>query len=503
MITCSHENKRDTVGLKRISRPSIIKILKFAICHFMSRLVTARFGRLLTLASTIGLLLCASALSAAEALRIYCPFLEPTTIATWLPYQIKLRETNGWRIGSGSGPAPTTLQFLTVLSNLHSVEIYLERPTQFFLDTVNFAGLAESSFASNCTTEGWICRGCSSATGNPPGCITTFGPEAFGAPAKYLGDKSAAYNGFLTFDLLRTAYNPPGGSAAMIILTQTGYTNATNICPCGPVSLTPSADTTLLNRIPAVSMGGTDTFICGTKADGIKTRALLRFDFSQVPSKAVITSASLSLRDSGRQPNEKNNFTLHRLLVDWTEGTNNVGPAGSAAKAGDATWGARMHPDIIWSSPGAASPLDYVSEPSGILFSNTGSIFLSTSNMVADVERWRTDASQNFGWIMICNREDVKSARRFGSRESGESAPRLKIDYLLRPQIQEVEVSSAQFRFSFLQEAGHNYAVEFRSLFSLGSWSTISNLQVITNTRFTTIALPVVNDQRFYRLKVD
>ena len=50
--------------------------------------------------------------------------------------------------------------------------------------------------------------------------------------------------------------------------------------------------------------------------------------------------------------------------------------------------------------------------------------------MTADVQAWLDDAATNFGWILIGNESKGKTANRFDTMESSESArPTLTIEF--------------------------------------------------------------------------
>ena len=55
----------------------------------------------------------------------------------------------------------------------------------------------------------------------------------------------------------------------------------------------------------------------------------------------------------------------------------------------------------------------------------------STSQMVADVQGWLDDPSTNFGWLIMGNESEMKTSKRFDSKESSEEAnrPSLTIEF--------------------------------------------------------------------------
>src|SRR5436190_16213364 len=110
------------------------------------------------------------------------------------------------------------------------------------------------------------------------------------------------------------------------------------------ITVTPSIDTTISDGNIQNADGNADTYITGQTARGAKARALLRFDFSDIPAGSLITSVSLTVNDVRNHLGTAPQHGLHRLLADWTESGatwNNSGLApwtggGSAAAASDA-----------------------------------------------------------------------------------------------------------------------------------------------------------------------
>lgn len=128
--------------------------------------------------------------------------------------------------------------------------------------------------------------------------------------------------------------------------------------------------------------------------------------------------------------------SLHKLTADWGEGTSNASfqeGQGAPATTNDATWLHRFYNSSFWTTAGG----DFNSSASasttvgGIAFYNFG----STSQMVADVQDWLANPSNNFGWILIGNEDTTFTAKRFSSKEdtSETSWPELSVTYLPPP----------------------------------------------------------------------
>ena len=132
-----------------------------------------------------------------------------------------------------------------------------------------------------------------------------------------------------------------------------------------------------------------------------------------------------------KQDSPETTVRLHRVTSDWGEGSSDAPDAeggGAAATTGDATWTHSFFNDVRWSSVGG----DFAATQSAQLpVDRFGPyVFGSTEGMVADVKSWLDNPESNFGWILIAA-EDVKSARRFNSRENSndERRPMLEISY--------------------------------------------------------------------------
>src|SRR4051812_39665640 len=85
------------------------------------------------------------------------------------------------------------------------------------------------------------------------------------------------------------------------------------------VTISPSADTWIFAEAADFSQfGDFHGLAAGVNAHGSPMRALLKFDLSQIPANATITSASVSLfaqRQNGVA--QSGTFELHRLIKPW------------------------------------------------------------------------------------------------------------------------------------------------------------------------------------------
>ncbi len=221
-------------------------------------------------------------------------------------------------------------------------------------------------------------------------------------------------------------------------------TTAALVAECGMIdkgcaatlTLAPSADACLFEFDPNNNLGGSTHLAAGTINTGHHTRALYRFDLSEIPTNATIENVTLTLRVVITPPGgAASTFGLHRMLQSWGEGVH-VGNRGSLASASEVTWLSRAHGTASWSSPGGAIGSDFASTVSAsTLVAGNGTYTFNTSNdLVRDVQTWVRAPAENHGWMLRSLSEGVKrSARRFASREDPPNAPVLLMQYSLPP----------------------------------------------------------------------
>lgn len=158
----------------------------------------------------------------------------------------------------------------------------------------------------------------------------------------------------------------------------------------------------------------------GRTNNGFRRRGVLRFNIaSQIPAGATVEYVSLTMNVSRIRVNTSYTTSLHRLLMDWGEGTSLAGSAGgsgSGATAGDATWLHTFYDTDLWTLEGG----DYVSLASAsIPVGFTGSYNWPTNiNLVQDVQLWLDSPASNFGWIIVGNEAINGTSKRFDSREN-------------------------------------------------------------------------------------
>jgi hypothetical protein len=283
--------------------------------------------------------------------------------------------------------------------------------------------------------------------------------------------------------------------------------------PADTVSLVPVADTALWQENDTNNLGGELSLPAGGNSSANISRALFRFDLASIPPSAIITNVTLRLyvTNAPTKTNPVNStFVLHRVLRDWGEGNKkspDVGRNGAQATTGEATWNARFYPATLWSSPGAAAPVDYSSTQAGTNFvTGLGSyLFGSSSNLVADVQSWVANPATNFGWMLRSLAEATAfSNRRFASREDSLNPPLLTVMFTLSTaplKIDRVQWVPPSFSLSFAATPGQTYNVEYSDTLAVGSWNTLTNLLAAPGVTNLSVSDASGQPRRFYRLR--
>jgi hypothetical protein len=282
------------------------------------------------------------------------------------------------------------------------------------------------------------------------------------------------------------------------------------------ISLTPIADTMIIEVAPSNNAGALALVTTGGNHYAQRSRALFKFDIAgNIPPGSIITAASLSLTVT-QVPGDGyavGFFDLHRLLRSWGEGTNNpvIAPGqGSLAKTNDATW---LSPHALttnlWFAPGAAPTNDFdpAVSASQIVYDVAQSPYIfpdpsaDPSQFIANLQLWLDNPATNFGWIFICESEDVpNTTRRFASREATNLAPELQIQFLLPPLIQRAQSSGTQFNLFFVAQPGQNYVVQFRNSVTGGTWQSLASAGPFSGPTQVVAVDTNTAPRRFYRL---
>lgn len=197
------------------------------------------------------------------------------------------------------------------------------------------------------------------------------------------------------------------------------------------VTMYPTQDTTIFSDNESHASGVGGFAFAGTTASGTFRRALISFDLSAIAPGSQVTMVTFSLTvdraTGGIAP-----MALHRLLASWGTGASDGGTSGAGALAqpGDATWSHRRFGDLSaqwedgtgalsaggWFVPTPSATRD-VGGPDTYVWSAT---LAPGSNhaLVADVQDWVDRPDTNFGWILVGDEANDRSAKRFYSADA-------------------------------------------------------------------------------------
>lgn len=193
------------------------------------------------------------------------------------------------------------------------------------------------------------------------------------------------------------------------------------------ISLSPSKDATIYQNNPNNGSGGGPGLFAGTNSGLSPRRALIAFDIaSAVPAGATITGAQLTMvigqiaGSGGGDGFQDPVAGLHAVSQDWGEAdtgfTTNPGLGGTSqgtpAKNGDVTWNSAFHNSKLWTTAGG--DFDPIASASLKLGNNQGEVstWLSTPDLVSDVQLWLDSPATNFGWILVNTNETAAQTFR-------------------------------------------------------------------------------------------
>jgi hypothetical protein len=233
--------------------------------------------------------------------------------------------------------------------------------------------------------------------------------------------------------------------------------------------------------------------IAGTNGHDEDSRSLLAFDLTAIPSNAVVTSAALTVKVVTLAPEFPSpaKMDLRRLLVPWSDAA--------------ATWTNRLI-SIRWSTSGAAAPIDFTNAVTRtITVTALGPyIFLSNSNMIADVQRWVADPGSNFGWIIISEVQGTSGSEcKFGTREDPANAPSLTVQFTVPatpPTLTPLPILANKFRLSFVAETNRVYAVEYSGILTATNWTALTSIGPLTVATNVIVSDTLTASNRFYRV---
>ncbi len=201
------------------------------------------------------------------------------------------------------------------------------------------------------------------------------------------------------------------------------------------VTLNPDKDNTLYESASGdVSNGAGDYLFFGQTNQGDLRRALISFDVASALQPGDSVTNVLLRFEVSKVPNNTSRTTnIHALTASWGEGSSNAGGqegTGTAATTGDATWTMAFFGGtnpVPWANAGG----DFNPTASGSVdVTGTGAYSASSAQMIADVQDWLNNPSNNNGWILIGEEGTNASAKRINSRENSSNSLSLQIDFL-------------------------------------------------------------------------
>jgi len=264
--------------------------------------------------------------------------------------------------------------------------------------------------------------------------------------------------------------------------------------------LPPAADTTLRENQPDDNFGAATSLATGVSGNGTpRNRALFYFDLSRLPADAVINSVKLRFTVTQAGPTSPPTaFEVRRVLKRWNEGNK----PGLAATFGEATWTARAHQLVAWSTGGGLVGTDFADSASASAVLNSAGLIseFNSAQLMADVNLWKTNAGANFGWMLMSQGEPASSGKQVASLENPANAPVLELRFSSFSIYNPLRLPNA-IRFSFDASSNQTHAVEYRDSVITGPWTTLTNIPAFpadTTVHFTD---QITVASRYYRLR--
>jgi hypothetical protein len=197
-------------------------------------------------------------------------------------------------------------------------------------------------------------------------------------------------------------------------------------------TMTAVKDNTLYESVSgSLSNGAGMHFFAGKNNQNSIRRGILAFDVaSRLPTGSTIDSVKLTLNMS-KTVSSGTTVSLHRVEADWGEGSS-VGTGGGGGEGGggtsstdDATWIHTFFNTANWTNAGGdfSATVSASQTVAGIGTYTWG----STPQMVADVQDWLDNPTNDFGWILIGNESQSQTSKRFDSKENPTDANRPKL----------------------------------------------------------------------------
>lgn len=208
------------------------------------------------------------------------------------------------------------------------------------------------------------------------------------------------------------------------------------------VSVAPSGDTMINSFFTSGNWGVRTVGFAGDLGGGgtEKTRGLLQFDLSAIPTNAIVDSATLRLAfREPTNPGSSVTLSLYKMTTAWVEGTSNS----SAPSTTGATWDTK-NGVTGWSTPGTGAGDRSTTASSSLTDTFAGSSTTRTdfsftgAGLESDVQDWISNPSQSHGWVLINSDEtNASSWKSWWSSEEAQpfdGTPYLDIEYTIIPE---------------------------------------------------------------------
>lgn len=279
------------------------------------------------------------------------------------------------------------------------------------------------------------------------------------------------------------------------------------------VTLNPVADTAMMSLSADNNFGRLPHIPAGALANnpGEVARAMFRFDVAgAVPAGAVITAVRLRVQVAKEAiGGTADTAGLHRLLVDWAEGTKTALNNGSVAMPGDSSWIWREMPNTQWAAPGGQAGVDFTAAASStVVWDGVGAYtFPSSPALVADVQAWMDNPAANQGWLVKSAAETGRTGKRIVSRESpvASQRPQLTIEFTLPaadPLISSMKLNGSDAELKFRIEAGNLYELRAYDTMAAPTFQVMTNYASKFESFDAVFTEPADQASRFYQLVI-
>ncbi len=163
-----------------------------------------------------------------------------------------------------------------------------------------------------------------------------------------------------------------------------------------------------------------------SRKPGAIRRALVSWGLNTLPAGSLVIAARITMK-MDRTISGPFDFSLHRMMSNWGEGTSeplvtSQGEGdGGIASATDATWVKPFHGQAgLWTNPGG----DFAPAPSATSVVDRETTFAngiytwSSPQLAKDVNAWLANPSANFGWLL---KADIEAKVTTGTGAAGQN----------------------------------------------------------------------------------